>query len=438
MNLGKIFGMLLLFVGLADISLSQLLVENFGYSTGGLSSVSSSTWSGGGDDFAVTATNLSYNNYAPDNGSTNSVAIDNTKFGYSSASLSSTPTSGAVYYSFILNVASSGASSAPDGLNNYVIAFWENAQNVPFAALYIVDNSGTFNVAISRYAGGGVSYAADDLAFDTDHLIVVKYVFDVSLYDYVYVFVNPTLPSAEPGHSASIQDPAGNNDAAEIAYLVINQDNGGDGVNATIDAIKVGTSWSDAPLPVQLTNFAATSSRFGVDLQWSTETELNNYGFDIERRSVGSAEAVWSTVGFVQGAGTSTSGRDYSYTDANVDPGRYAYRIKQIDMNGAYAYYSAAEVEVGLGPKELALEPNYPNPFNPSTNITFTVPVDGRAALKVYNMLGQEVAVLFDEEAVAGRVYQKTFDASSLPTGVYVSRLEFGGQSVMRKMLFVK
>jgi hypothetical protein len=101
-------------------------------------------------------------------------------------------------------------------------------------------------------------------------------------------------------------------------------------------------------------------------------------------------------------------------------------------------YYSAAEVEVGLGPKELALEPNYPNPFNPSTNITFTVPVDGRAALKVYNMLGQEVAVLFDEEAVAGRVYQKTFDASSLPTGVYVSRLEFGGQSVMRKMLFVK
>lgn len=146
----------------------------------------------------------------------------------------------------------------------------------------------------------------------------------------------------------------------------------------------------------------------------------------------------WHVVGFVRGAGTSTASQEYSFTDSNVEPGRYAYRIKQIDFGGAYTYYSAAEVEVGAMPNELALEPNYPNPFNPSTSISFTVPQDGPAVLKVFNMLGQEVATLFNEEAVAGRLYKATFDASSLPTGVYVSRLEFGGQAVMRKMLFVK
>ncbi|MBI4418224.1 MAG: T9SS type A sorting domain-containing protein, partial [Ignavibacteriales bacterium] len=150
------------------------------------------------------------------------------------------------------------------------------------------------------------------------------------------------------------------------------------------------------------------------------------------------SDDAWTVVGFVRGAGTSTTPQEYSFTDSNVEPGRYAYRIKQIDFGGSFTYYSAAEVEIGLGPKELALEPNYPNPFNPSTNITFTIPEDGRAVLKVYNMLGQEVATLFNEDAVAGRLYRATFDASSLPTGVYVSRLEFGGQAVMRKMLFVK
>jgi len=88
--------------------------------------------------------------------------------------------------------------------------------------------------------------------------------------------------------------------------------------------------------------------------------------------------------------------------------------------------------------KVLALEANYPNPFNPSTNIAFSVPENGRVALKVFNIIGQEVAVLFDGIAEAGKLYQQSFDASQLPTGLYFSRLEFGGKSLMRKMLFVK
>jgi hypothetical protein len=189
-------------------------------------------------------------------------------------------------------------------------------------------------------------------------------------------------------------------------------------------------------LPVQMVSFTAASNRLDASLRWSTATETNNYGFEIERRNVGASE--WSKVGFVRGAGTSTSPRDYSYVDAGLAPGRYAYRVKQIDSDGSSAYAGNAEVEVGVASKVLALEPNYPNPFNPSTQIQFTVPENGHVTLKVYNMVGQEVATLFNQVAEAGRIQQVSFDASQLPTGMYFSRLEYGNQQVVRKMLFVK
>ncbi len=139
-----------------------------------------------------------------------------------------------------------------------------------------------------------------------------------------------------------------------------------------------------------------------------------------------------------QGAGTSTSPREYTYVDAKLEPGRYAYRIKQIDNDGSFAYYSAAEIEIGSAVKAFSLEPNYPNPFNPETTIEFVVPEDGRAELKVFSVLGQEVAVLFDAEAEAGRIQQVRFDASCLSAGMYYARLEFRNQQIVRKLVLVK
>jgi hypothetical protein len=306
------------------------------------------------------------------------------------------------------------------------------------------DGTGKVQFAIQKKDGAISPYTSlTTTTMPVTLLIVVAYKFNGSLNDdEVKLWINPSLGGTEPTPDITHSDTPTDPDAANIGGLVFLQST--DGPDVAIAGLKVATSWSDAPLPIQLTNFNAIASRFGVDLQWSTETETNNYGFEIERRQVqgsgfkAQGDESWTVVGFVRGAGTSTSPQEYSFTDSNVEPGRYAYRIKQIDFGGAFTYYSAAEVEVGLAPKELALEPNYPNPFNPSTNISFTIPQDGRAVLKVYNMLGQEVATLFNEDAVAGRLYKATFDASSLPTGVYVSRLEFGGQAVMRKMLFVK
>ncbi len=213
----------------------------------------------------------------------------------------------------------------------------------------------------------------------------------------------------------------------------------------TVSGINSFSLWtlaaSSAPLPVELASFAATSQRLSAELTWSTATEVNNSGFEVERSAINNEQSTinsWTEVGFVKGSGTSNSPKTYSFTDNNVPPGNYSYRLKQIDNNGAFKYSAAVEIKVGAAPKIFGLSQNYPNPFNPSTNIQFTVPTDGRVVLKVYNTLGQEVATLFDGVATAGQYNQATFNASHLASGIYFSRLEFGGQMQMKKMLLLK
>jgi endonuclease I len=188
-------------------------------------------------------------------------------------------------------------------------------------------------------------------------------------------------------------------------------------------------------LPVELTSFRATANRLSAELNWSTATETNNFGFEIERKT---STADWSKIGFVAGAGTSTSLHNYKYSDNVGRAGLFEYRIKQIDKSGAFKYSSTMQVEVGSAPKVLSLGSNYPNPFNPTTSIEFSVPTDGKAILKVHNMLGQEVATLFDGVATAGRLMKATFDASRFPSGVYFSRLETGGHALVKRMLLLK
>jgi Secretion system C-terminal sorting domain len=199
-----------------------------------------------------------------------------------------------------------------------------------------------------------------------------------------------------------------------------------------------------APLPVELASFSATSQRTDATLQWKTATEINNYGFEVEREPLpsppltGEGTQGWAKVGFVEGSGTTNSPKTYSFTDSDVPPGNYSYRLKQIDHNGAFKYSAEIEVAIAAAPKVFELSQNFPNPFNPSTNIQFTVPADGRVMLKVYNTLGQEVATLFDGVAAAGQYNQATFDASRLASGIYFSRLEFGGKMQIKKMLLLK
>jgi parallel beta-helix repeat protein len=189
-------------------------------------------------------------------------------------------------------------------------------------------------------------------------------------------------------------------------------------------------------VPVELTSFFANVEKYNVLLGWNTATEVNNYGFDIERRMVPSG--TWQKIGFVAGAGTSNSPISYAYADKNVVSGRYAYRLKQIDGNGSFKYSQSVEVQVGTLPTVFALGQNYPNPFNPSTVINFSVAKAGFAKLHVINILGQQIATLFSGNAEPGTIYPIQFNAPSLPSGVYLSVLESNGKQEVKKMLLMK
>jgi hypothetical protein len=202
-----------------------------------------------------------------------------------------------------------------------------------------------------------------------------------------------------------------------------------------------------APLPVQLVSLTATIQRSNVNLHWSTATEINNYGFGIERAlkskrttlSAGEASAEnWSEIGFVNGNGTSSAPHEYKFTDTPPIPGLYAYRIRQIDKNGTVTYSRIMVAEFGSAPRSFTLNQNYPNPFNPATTIEFALPVDGHVVLSVHDMLGKEVARLIDGEMKSGTYQRAIFDGSRLSSGVYLSRLQFNGKELTSKLTLLK
>ena len=170
-------------------------------------------------------------------------------------------------------------------------------------------------------------------------------------------------------------------------------------------------------IPVELTSFTAQANDGAVYLNWTTATEQNNQGFEVQR----STNNQFTTIGFVSGSGTTTEIHNYSFTDTDVQTGTYYYRLKQVDYNGVYDYSDVIQVEVA--PVNFALEQNYPNPFNPSTKIIFSLAVDSRVSLKVFDVLGQEVTKLITTNMTAG-VHEVIFDASSLNSGVYFYQLE--------------
>jgi len=186
-------------------------------------------------------------------------------------------------------------------------------------------------------------------------------------------------------------------------------------------------------VPVEFTSFASTVSGNNVILQWETATETNNLGFEVQRKSVSSD---FEVLGFISGAGTTTESRTYFFNDSKLPNGHYTYRLKQTDYNGTFSYSDEIIVEVDA-PAEYALEQNYPNPFNPSTNINFSLAEAGVVKMAVYNLLGQQVAVILDGFMEAG-LQSVTFNASDLPSGTYFYSIETPQFRQTKKMLLTK
>ena len=214
--------------------------------------------------------------------------------------------------------------------------------------------------------------------------------------------------------------------------------------NIFIDDISYSNSILSEPLPVELSSFTAAIKNGGIQLNWTTKTEINNYGFDIERSSSSrlpdrqALGTTWNKIGFVEGSGNSNSPKEYSFIDDEIKYGKYFYRLKQTDNDGSIEYSKIVEVDAGNLADEFTLGQNFPNPFNPSTKIKFALRNDRVVLLNVYDVLGIRVATLFDGKAEANKIYEVEFDATELSSGIYIYRLESDSFFESRKMLLVK
>ncbi len=190
---------------------------------------------------------------------------------------------------------------------------------------------------------------------------------------------------------------------------------------------------SDAPLPVELTSFTGKINGSSVTLNWQTATEVNNYGFNVELRI---ANGEWKKIGFVQGHGNSNSPKEYLFTDSSPLAGNVQYRLKQIDINGAYGYSKVVAINVDA-PNALILEQNYPNPFNPTSIIRYEIPQTGFVKISVYDGLGKEIRVLVNEEKSPGH-YEIIFDAKELASGIYFYTIRTADFIQSKKMIILR
>jgi len=183
--------------------------------------------------------------------------------------------------------------------------------------------------------------------------------------------------------------------------------------------------------PIELKNFTAELIGNDVHLNWTTASETNNQGFEIQRK-----KSEWEKIGLVPGHGTTTEPQLYSFIDKEIEPGRYQYRLKQIDFDGNFKYSEIVEITNEL-PKEFLLSQNYPNPFNPTTKISWQSPVGSWQTLKIFDLLGNEVTTLVNEYSPAGE-YEVEFDGTGLPSGVYFYQLKAGSFLQTKKMVLLK
>ena len=306
-------------------------------------------------------------------------------------------------------------------------------------------NNGTATLNYSCYANGtnDVTLLSNGTLTAINNNITSDPLFvDTNNGDYRIDGESPATDAGNNSDNSQTYDIRGNGFSRKLSKT--------DGSAGTIDMGAYEFKFGSDPMPVELTSFTSTIVNNRVRLNWQTATEVNNYGFEVERASLNPSEGGtsgaplwgdWGAVGFVNGYGNSNSPKEYSFTDGNITAGTYKYRLKQIDNDGTFEYSDVVEVSFST-PGNFTLEQNYPNPFNPTTKIKYTIPNVGTSfmksvKLKVYDILGNEIATLVNQEQPAGS-YVVEFNASTLSSGVYLYRLTSGNFIESKRMLLMK
>ena len=450
-TLMAVLALTFLFIG--SVNAQNLLTEDFSYPAGDL--ITAHGWtahSGTLGPITVTSPGLTYTNYAG-SGVGNAVSVTTAGSQDVNTLLSSPVTTGTVYASAMINV-----TNAPSIVGDYV--FHLGNGTTAFTGKSFVRKNGTgIDFGVSKLGNATTTTAAvpvwtstvnpSGYAINTTHLVVIKYTINPGATDdQVDLFVDPTVNAAEPSATITTTDGGLGTDVASIAQVYIRQGSAGQIPDAIIDGVRVALTWADLPLPVELSSFTSKMNGRNIQLNWETKTELNFNKFEIDRALVSTKDAsvTWASVGIVQASGSSNSPKKYSYTEKNLQAGKYQYRLKMIDNDGAYKYSNVVETEISI-PKNFELSQNYPNPFNPSTRINYSLPFDSRVTLEVYNIAGVKMGQIVNEEQSAG-YYTVNFSSStlnrSIASGVYIYKINAIDKSTgnvfssIKKMMLLK
>lgn len=385
----------------------------------------SSTSSGGAasldNSMPTFINNIIVNNTAGNGGALHFTTLSNAKIINNTFSGNSATNGGALYFSL---------SSNPDFINNI---FWGNTS--PFGSqVYIANDNSDPNFYYCIMQDGTLGFVGPGAAGNYTGIYLNN------------INVNP-LFEGSGDHPFAITENSPAVDAGRPDTTGLNLPSFDFVGNPRIDngIIDVGAYEYPSEIPVELVSFTINISGNNIALKWTTASEMNNMGFEIERQVGGRQSAVgkspgsvagWEVIGFVDGNGTTTETNHYAFMDNSLLPGKYQYRLKQIDYDGTFEYSQTIEVEIVIV-NEFILHQNYPNPFNPSTTISWQSPVGSHQTLKVFDVLGNEVATLVDEFKPAGR-YEVEFDASHLSSGVYLYKLSTGDFTSTKKLILLK
>jgi hypothetical protein len=425
---------------------AQLLVEDFSYPAGDALTAHGYAVTSGSTTNAITVVSpgLSFAGYIG-SGIGNAAGLVSTGQDVNIA-LAGSVTGGSVYASFLVNVA---AAQAGDYFFHLIQGPVTSNVFCPKVFVRMATN-GNLTFGVSKRSN---TAALSDSIYSTGttYLMVVKYTFFATITPTVddsaslFIFAAGPIPTDEP--ATPTVGPVGDTapDATSIDFVGLRQGAAANGPTLTIDGIRVGTSWVTAPLPITLASFVTMpAGNVGVKLEWTTLSEVSNYGFEVQKSRTATAGFTSIPNSFVPGHGTTLERQSYEFTDVAASPGVSYYRLKQTDRDGTIHFSDALRVEVGASavnpdqsPGGFALTQNYPNPFNPSTKISYSLPLTSMVSLRVFNLLGQEVAVIVHGEQEAGS-HEVDFAPSNLASGVYVYRLTAGTFTQSKRLLLMR
>jgi hypothetical protein len=331
-----------------------------------------------------------------------------------------------------LHTATVSFSIAPSTAGSIVMEYFSGTGSLDFIAddgvdlpITLTDGDSIITRRSKMYweiSANGITGGALDLTFDGNGISGVTNSSDLRV-----------IYSSDGGHTFSLQ---GNYTPGSGSIGKRNN------VTNYIGRFYLAGNANNNPLPVELISFMATTIKNEVILDWVTGNETNNSGFEVERAAVANGiTGEYIKVGYLISGENSTIQRSYKFIDKNLAPGKYTYRLKQIDFNGNFHYLNLNSVVNVILPNSFSVSQNYPNPFNPSTIITYEIPFDGVVNLTVFDNLGREVKTLLNGNINAG-YHKAEFNAAGLPSGIYFYKINAISGSMkfekILKMILVK